>query len=253
MQKVSVFLNFYDHMQKQTSYAQATLDSLDELEKKGILENVSFSVTTYGQRRSQYDMETALLNNEVYMYANVRGSSIPQPLPDIPMDLHIAREVQGNVKVGEHVFYQNYRVVRSLEEEEICFGKSMVFKVFPEKKKGTLSYKLKGTLTDYIRDTECLIAILENKEVVINGARFPFDDMENADTEQYKRNLLYFRDVKKMLDLLGVKKELVCEGVETKEQSDMLSGMGCRVVQGYYYSKPIELQTYIDTYCKVYT
>ena len=46
MQKVSVFLNFYDHMQKQTSYAQATLDSLDELEKKGILENVSFSVTT---------------------------------------------------------------------------------------------------------------------------------------------------------------------------------------------------------------
>ena len=221
MQKVSVFLNFYDHMQKQTSYAQATLDSLDELEKKGILENVSFSVTTYGQRRSQYDMETALLNNEVYMYANVRGSSIPQPLPDIPMDLHIAREVQGNVKVGEHVFYQNYRVVRSLEEEEICFGKSMVFKVFPEKKKGTLSYKLKGTLTDYIRDTECLIAILENKEVVINGARFPFDDMENADTEQYKRNLLYFRDVKKMLDLLGVKKELVCEGLTEHDENNL--------------------------------
>ena len=221
LQKVSVFLNFYDHMQKQTSYAQATLFSLDELEKKGVLENVSFSVTTYGQRRSQYDMETALLNNEVYMYANVRGSSIPQPLPDIPMDLHIAREVQGNIKVGEHVFYQNYRVVRSLEEEEICFGKSMVFKLFPEKKKGSLSYKLKGTLTDYIRDTECLLAILENKEVVINGARFPFDDMENADTERYKRNLLYFRDIKKMLDLLGVKKELVCEGLTEQDENNL--------------------------------
>ena len=221
MQKVSVFLNFYDHMQKQTSYAQATLFSLDELEKKGVLENVSFSVTTYGKRRSQYDLETALLNNEVYMYANVRGSSIPQPLPDIPMDLHIAREVQGNIKVGEQVFYPKYRVVRSLEGEEICFGKSMVFKLFPEKKKGTLSYKLKGTLTDYIRDTECLIAILENKEVVINGARFPFDDMENADTERYKRNLLYFRDVKKMLDLLGVKKELVCEGLTEQDENNL--------------------------------
>ena len=221
LQKVSVFLNFYDHMQKQTSYAQATLFSLDELEKKGVLENVSFSVTTYGNRRSQYDIENALLQNEVYMYANVRGSSIPQPLPDIPMDLHIAREVQGNVMVSEHVFYHNYRVVRSLEGEEICFGKSMVFKLFPEKKKGALNYKLKGTLTDYIRDTECLIAILENQEVIINGARFPFDDMENVDTERYKRNLLYYRDVKRMLDLLGVKKELECEGLTVQDETNL--------------------------------
>ena len=60
--------------------------------------------------------------------------------------------------------------------------------------------------------------------------------------------------LQKIIEMVnGLGKELVCEGVETKEQSDMLSGMGCRVVQGYYYSKPIELQTYIDTYCKVYT
>ena len=221
LQKVSVFLNFYDHMQKQTSYAQAPLFSLEELEKKGVLENVSFSVTTYGKRKSEYDIETALLQNEVYMYANVKGSSIPQPLPDIPMDLHISREVQGNVMVGEHVFYKSYRVVRSIEGEEICFGKSMVFKLFPEKKKGTLNYKLKGTLSDFIRDTDCLIAILENKEISINGARFPFDDMENADIERYRRNLSYYRDVKKMLDLLGVKKELECEGLTEQDENNL--------------------------------
>ena len=221
VQKVSVFLNFYSHMQKQTSYAQAPLFSLDELEKKGVLENVSFSVTTYGKRKSEYDIETAFLQNEVYMYATVKGSSIPQPLPDIPMDLHISREMQGNVMVGDRIFYQSYRVIRSLEGEKILLGKSIVFKLFPDKNKGTLTYKLKGTLSDFIRDTECLIAVLENKEISINGARFPFDGMENAEIERYRRNLSYYQDVKKMLDLLGVKKELECEGLTEQDENNL--------------------------------
>ncbi len=33
--------------------------------------------------------------------------------------------------------------------------------------------------------------------------------------------------------------ELVAEGVETKEQADFLAGMGCKVIQGYFYAKPM--------------
>ena len=33
--------------------------------------------------------------------------------------------------------------------------------------------------------------------------------------------------------------DLVCEGVETKEMADVLSLLGCRYEQGYYYSKPV--------------
>lgn len=36
-----------------------------------------------------------------------------------------------------------------------------------------------------------------------------------------------------------LKLEVVCEGVETKEQVDFLKSVGCDMVQGYYYSKPI--------------
>lgn len=36
----------------------------------------------------------------------------------------------------------------------------------------------------------------------------------------------------------------VAEGVETKEQVDMLSNMGCDIIQGYYYSKPVPLGEY---------
>lgn len=34
-------------------------------------------------------------------------------------------------------------------------------------------------------------------------------------------------------------KRCVCEGVETKEESDYLSSIGCDMIQGYYYGKPM--------------
>ncbi|MNU92400.1 Cyclic di-GMP phosphodiesterase Gmr [compost metagenome] len=33
--------------------------------------------------------------------------------------------------------------------------------------------------------------------------------------------------------------ELVAEGVETIEQSEFLNGLGCSIMQGYYYGKPM--------------
>ncbi len=37
---------------------------------------------------------------------------------------------------------------------------------------------------------------------------------------------------------------VVAEGVETKEQSDMLLGMGCTLAQGYYYERPISMTAF---------
>ncbi len=32
---------------------------------------------------------------------------------------------------------------------------------------------------------------------------------------------------------------VVAEGVEEKNQLDRLKGMGCQIIQGYYFSKPL--------------
>ena len=37
---------------------------------------------------------------------------------------------------------------------------------------------------------------------------------------------------------------IIAEGVETKEQADMLLGFGCREMQGYYFSKPVPAEVY---------
>jgi EAL domain-containing protein (putative c-di-GMP-specific phosphodiesterase class I) len=39
--------------------------------------------------------------------------------------------------------------------------------------------------------------------------------------------------------------DVVVEGVETKEQLDFLSKIGCREIQGYYFAKPMDKETFM--------
>ena len=38
---------------------------------------------------------------------------------------------------------------------------------------------------------------------------------------------------------VSLKMQTIAEGVETKEQVEFLKSIGCRYVQGFYYSKPL--------------
>ena len=48
----------------------------------------------------------------------------------------------------------------------------------------------------------------------------------------------------------GMNLRVICEGVETKEQVDTLKELGCMVVQGYYYDKPLPMNEFLEKYCK---
>lgn len=207
-QKVSILLNFYDHMQKQTSFANAPLFSLEELEEKGVLEKVSFSATTYGKPKSEYDVETAFIQSEPYIYATITGSAVPQPILEIPSHLHIAREIAKSVKVRDRLFYKNYRTVRNAESSTIVLGKSTSLEIKPDSKSLVMTFHPTGMLSDYIYDTEFILDVLEKQEIDINGIVIPFTNSNKSKLAQYRKLLSYYQDVKKMLDFMGVRKEL---------------------------------------------
>ena len=46
--------------------------------------------------------------------------------------------------------------------------------------------------------------------------------------------------------ILKLGKDIVAEGVETKEQVDYLTELGVEYLQGYYYSKPIPEEMYLE-------
>ena len=44
--------------------------------------------------------------------------------------------------------------------------------------------------------------------------------------------------------------EVLCEGVETKEYAEFLSTVGCNIIQGYYYDKPLPEEDFKKKYIK---
>ncbi len=57
-----------------------------------------------------------------------------------------------------------------------------------------------------------------------------------------KRSRTIIRSIIKMIKDLDI--EVIAEGIETKEQADMLLKCGCELMQGYYFSKPIPAKEY---------
>lgn len=42
----------------------------------------------------------------------------------------------------------------------------------------------------------------------------------------------------------------LCEGIETKEQLEMLTQMGCEIGQGFYFSRPIPMDEFFEKFCQ---
>ncbi len=60
--------------------------------------------------------------------------------------------------------------------------------------------------------------------------------------EEGKRSKIILSSVIEMVKRLGM--EVIAEGVESKEQADMLLEFGCELMQGYYFSKPVPEEEY---------
>lgn len=64
--------------------------------------------------------------------------------------------------------------------------------------------------------------------------------------ENNKRAKIIIETIIKMCKKLKIK--TVAEGIETKEQVDFLKKVGCDIIQGYYFSKPITINEFEEKY-----
>lgn len=62
-----------------------------------------------------------------------------------------------------------------------------------------------------------------------------------------KASVWILRKIIEMAEGLGIK--TLCEGVENEEQVRLLRDLDCYYVQGYFYSKPMPFEEYIELYC----
>ena len=63
---------------------------------------------------------------------------------------------------------------------------------------------------------------------------------ENSEEEDRSEKIV--RSVINLANELGM--PVIAEGVETEEDLEMLKRVGCQIVQGYYFSKPLSVEAY---------
>lgn len=65
-------------------------------------------------------------------------------------------------------------------------------------------------------------------------------------SDPYNRSWQILKSILSMTEALGI--PVIAEGVETLEQVEVLSRTGCYAAQGFYYSKPVEVETFEAKY-----
>lgn len=90
---------------------------------------------------------------------------------------------------------------------------------------------------------QCHVGTLMNmKSIHIDILKIDMRFLE--DLEQDGRSGNVIASVIRMAKDLDMR--VVAEGVETKEQLDFLSRIGCDCIQGYYYSRPLPIHEYVN-------
>ena len=79
-EKIEVVLNAYNDAQRQKSFAGKRLPTIDELNRKGIMESLSFHVTHVGKEISPNTIPQVMEGKSITLYANIKGNPIGIPV-----------------------------------------------------------------------------------------------------------------------------------------------------------------------------
>ena len=207
--KSTIFLNCLQNCKKQSSFSEAHLFSLEELQEQGLLENITIPLAGVGIKN---DLQTALVSNDVYIYANIKGSAIPQPLKILPKDMQTHEEVNALVTIDGKVFYKKLRIVKNSENIKYVFGSSLTLTANQESTGIKISYKNSDDVRAISTDLDFMLTYIDKGYFEINGQKCPFE-YENTDYSKFnieeQRNILAFaKKAVAVLDVLGCKKKL---------------------------------------------
>lgn len=86
------------------------------------------------------------------------------------------------------------------------------------------------------------------KDMDVDVLKIDMGFLRTTKPDRIKRSMSILNNIIDLSKTLGL--SVITEGVETKEQVTALTKMGCRIYQGYYFSKPIPIEDFENTYLK---
>ena len=85
------------------------------------------------------------------------------------------------------------------------------------------------------------------KDIPVDILKMDMKFLEKSENVQRSRDIMQI--IVEMSNKLGI--PVIAEGVETKEQADFLLNIGCDIIQGYYYAKPMPVSEFEEKYLNI--
>ncbi len=225
-----LFLNFYSNAQKQVSFANTPLPTLEELKTNNLLESLSFSYISLDKEQNTSDYPKILNGKELYVYANIKGGVAPIPVEFYTQIDHITMSTDSDMKVSVKgkVYYTQFTKI--ISEQEITFNIGSCFSlIIPNKNDVPLNkpitirmnIKIKGTLQQRIQGLRFVLDIVEHKSFELDGCSFPADfaqaKTEGINADELKNTLEGYEAAARVLEKLHVTKDLQMDGITEEE------------------------------------
>ncbi len=233
--KATIFLNCLQNCQKQASFKEGKLLSLEELQEQGVLENIVIPISGVGIT----DPQMALIKNEVYVYAKIKGCSIPQPIEMIPQGVHTEEVVDARITIKDKLFYKEYRIVKNAKAVTLCYGESFKMKFVEQDQSCKINYKNSDKIRVLAQDLEFMLAYMENGYFNVNDVKIPFDykglDSTNFNIEEEKEHLKLAKDIVKLLDMLGCSDDIDINDMNDEDWRNLN-----RLITAFIDKEPVE-------------
>lgn len=233
---VEIFLNFYSQAQKQISFVDKDIPTIDELKDKGVLESLTFSFISADGNNEISNVPKKLNGKDLYLYANVKDNVLPVPIQCYADVDEIQMSCKNDVVISVKGTKYYDGILKTITEEEIYYQMGQSTSLIVPNVDGTnndkinikLTIKLRGTLKQRIKDLEFLIAMFKEKAFEMDGivfsADFPQEELKKLNAESYPILLEKYKLAQKVLEKLSVKKDVNIDDF-TDEDFNKLSSL----------------------------
>ena len=219
LRKTEIFINFYEDAKKQVSFAGKDLPTIDDLEKQGVLESLTFGYTGFGQNIDDFSFPKRVDGNPMTIYANIKGGAVPIPVEyyESITNVVMQRENYLPISVNGITYYSKSKTTVTAEYIEQRIGSSVSIRMQNTGNKHdsspvAISIELKGNLRERIKAIEFISAIFEHEYFMFGStklpAKFPKENLERIQSHSFQEKFKYYKQVQALLDSMNVKKDL---------------------------------------------
>lgn len=214
----SIFFFFLTNKTKQMGIIGKQNLSIPMLQENGVkIERIHSTIQLVGKQKES--IESYITTHEIYLYANIEGCNI-----DIPVGkaVNISTEVRidEEVKINGEIYYSNCTAITKEGRLIYKIGKSSYISCKNEQDIEFI-FKPTGTLSERICDLKFIIAFLNSGEMYVGEKSVAMSDADNESMDYHNRQLSYYKDIERMLQLLGVHEEMECDNLTARDKKNI--------------------------------